>query len=153
MLVAYYLKNTLFQYGSVNRGICQLSSKSTLESVAEYEEIASDDGLIYGECNRLSREKLLPNSLVSMNCWLFNSDIFESIEKQLMSAFKNEKDLTKESYLPTTVMLQIREKGKEVEVVTSSDEWFGLTYSADSEQVSLKIDSLLNEGLFALLNH
>lgn len=149
-MVAYQLKNTLSDFGAVNRGLCQVSEQLYLLSIKECEQIQASE---YGINGLLSTSKehikLTDTSLISMNCWFFTYDIFVALEKALIKllTFKSQA-LTHENtecYLPDVVMQQIQKHNKKVHVLETNDSWFGLTYSQDSRQVNEKITALFKK--------
>ena len=159
LIVTYLLEKTLSENGSVNRGFCTLSDENILKSVAEYQNIIKTpttiqdkiQDTIQGTTGNQPAETLAADSLVSMNCWLFNPDIFNIIEQQLIQTFSCNVRPDKECYLPEVVMQQIVQESKKVKVLTSHDDWFGLTYTADSNTVSNNIVRLTDKGLFSSL--
>jgi choline kinase len=151
LIVAYLLGKTLSEHGGVNRGFCTLSNNNLLTGVAEYQDIVKTATAIQGRTADQPSEILASNSLVSMNCWLFNPDILTIIEQQLVCTFIDGFSLDNECYLPSVVMQQIAQKNKKIKVLTSHDDWFGLTYTADSNTVSDSIIKLTHKGLFSSL--
>jgi len=151
LIVAYLLEKTLSDNGGVNRGFCTFSNNNLLTGVTEYQEIVKTTSAIQGRTGNKPNEFLPSGSLVSMNCWLFNPDIIAIIEQQLICTFIDKSDLTVECYLPSVVMKQIAQNNKKIKVLTSHDDWFGLTYAADSNKVSDDINKLIHKGLFSSL--
>jgi choline kinase len=151
LIVAYLLGKTLSEHGGVNRGFCTISNNNLLTGVVEYQEIVQTTTAIQGRTGDKPNEILAHNSLVSMNCWLFNPDILTIIEQQLVCTFVDESSLDNECYLPSVVMQQIAQNNKKIKVLTSQDDWFGLTYTADSNTVSDSIIKLTHKGLFSSL--
>lgn len=149
LLQAFRLKNTLSVNGSVNRGICKISAEQFLIEIKEYEQIHQHDNQLSGQLKSMPRISLSKESLCSMNCWLFNPDIFNSIEENIITNLKSPHD--QECYLPEVVMTQIAVQNKKVKVMISQDEWFGLTYQEDREQVEKKINLLTKAGSFSSL--
>ncbi|WP_019026649.1 nucleotidyltransferase family protein [Colwellia piezophila] len=146
-MVAYQLANTLSDFGGVNRGLCKFDQHGYLTAIEECEQIKATAQAINGV---LSTNKanitLSPVSLISMNCWLFNADIFLALEQaltELLNSIKNNKmAVNQECYLPAVVMQQIEQKNKRVKVLSTNDSWFGLTYPQDCEQVDEKVTAL-----------
>ncbi|KGJ94975.1 nucleotidyltransferase family protein [Colwellia psychrerythraea] len=147
LMVAYQLQNTLSDFGGVNRGLCKFDNENYLTSIEECEQIKSDGQSINGTLSaKQINIKLAPESLISMNCWFFNVDIFLAIEQsltELLTLIENRKiDINQECYLPAVVMQQIEQQNKKVKVLSSKDSWFGLTYPQDSQQVDEKVTAL-----------
>ena len=159
LLVGFLLDKTLSEHGSVNRGVCKVSNGNRLVAVTEYENIKKISENIVGETYSEVIETLAMDTLVSMNCWLFNEDIFSAISKQLIALYNVEEQgdfperLTKECYLPDVVMNMLSISNKEVNICTTHDEWFGITYTADTELVSNKIIQMTKEGVFNSLSY
>jgi choline kinase len=142
-MVAYQLKNTLSEFGSVNRGLCQLSKESNLDYIEECENIIEQDNIITGKLGVAGKlVKLDRNALISMNCWLFNTDIFPILTEEIHHLLQQKK-LTSECYLPNVVMKQIVQRQKKVTVLKTTEHWFGLTYQQDCQSISEKTDAIL----------
>lgn len=148
-VVAYYLRNTLSEHGTVNRGVCSVNERGMLRSVEECIKIKRNDiGIIeYPSDNGI---KLLPDdTLVSMNMWAFLPTYFEYCE-ELFIKFLNEEGNTpgSEFFIPKLVDHLINENILEVEVLDTESDWFGVTYLEDKPFVMEKINSLLNDGIY-----
>lgn len=141
VMVAFQLKNTLSEFGSVNRGLCQCSINAHLEHIEECENIIEKDNLIIGNIGTNGKViELDKDTLISMNCWLFNIDIFPMLAKEIHRVIQ-QNTLTDECYLPDVVMKQIVQQQKKVTVLETSDNWFGLTYQQDCDKVNEKLDT------------
>jgi choline kinase len=140
LMVAYQLSNTLSNYGGVNRGLCKLAANHTLNSIEECENITKQGGSITG---RLTNSKqnitLEDNSLISMNCWYFSPDIMPLLEAEVVELLTNKHQPNAECFLPEVVMKQISSQQKNVTVLTTNEQWFGLTYPQDTEAVEKKL--------------
>ena len=155
LLVTYLVKNTLSENGGVNRGLCQYNEQLLLREVVEAENIHKDEhGVIKGEMvpqlNRAKRTVVIDeDTLVSMNCWVFTPQIFPTIEKLISSTLLSENNHKCECYLPSAVMKHIEDYEANARVLASHDDWFGVTYAADTSSVNSKIAGLINKGLFS----
>jgi NDP-sugar pyrophosphorylase family protein len=146
LMVAYQLKNTLSEFGSVNRGLCQIDLEKNLANIEECENIVQRAELITGEVEQGKKAiELDENSLISMNCWLFNMDIFPLLTQEICNLIKYSNDSQAECYLPHVVMKQIAQEQKKVRVLQTTGQWFGLTYEQDCLLVNKKIDAILAE--------
>ena len=155
LMVAYQLKNTLSEFGGVNRGLCQLDSQHHLTHIEECEQITTNDEGITGILSTTQTTiNLSENQLISMNCWFFTPAIFSILEQSITTLLRATKqapttqesvNLTAECYLPNVVMAQIQQQAVVVKVLSTTDSWFGLTYSQDSEQVAEKITALFTK--------
>ncbi|WP_353517405.1 sugar phosphate nucleotidyltransferase [Thalassotalea sp. SU-HH00458] len=156
-MIAYQLIKTLSDYGGVNRGICQLANTHELLTLTECENIRQEGKNIYGETIHHPKQTLAENTLVSMNFWYFDQQIFPILRQLLLNTF-DAKELPpaqsneKECYLPDAIALLNTQSAKPTKVLTSHDEWFGVTYAADSENVNSKLSELADKGWFASLS-
>jgi len=153
-MVSFILKNTLSDFGTVTRGICEKSEEGYLKSVVETSNIAKRGNgavVIDGEGER----SLDINALVSMNMWCFFPDFFEKLEtgfEEFLRELRYEggEGYLKAEYLLPTIVGDLLDKGElKVKVLESKDRWFGVTYREDKETVVAEIGKLLEEGLYS----
>lgn len=150
-MVAYFLRNTVSENGTVTRGICEKDDTGCLKAVKEtYKIIPFPDGTIRD--TEKSREGVIlnPGSLVSMNFWGFGSDIFEQSQQLFFNFLRNEDadPLRKEYVLPTLVG-DLMAMGKlQVKVLSTSAQWFGMTYKEDRQYVADELKKLHDSGFY-----
>ncbi len=132
-LVAYRLKDTLSDYGSVSRGVCSVKNK-TLKSIKERTKIVKNDGKIIDEESGL---ELSGDASVSMNFWICTPLIFD-YTKDYFSKFLEDKNNheKKEIYLPFVAQEMMEDGHISVEVLTTKSHWFGVTYYDDKKNSS-----------------
>lgn len=129
-MVSYQLKNTLSEFGLVNRGLCE-EKDGFLVAVKECLSIEHVNGQIRGEvdCEPVALE---PETPVSMNIWGFGPDIFSCLEKGLIEFFDGVHDRSQaEFYLPAQVMASIKAGDNHVRVYPGRDKWQGITHPGD----------------------
>ncbi len=144
-LIAYTLEHTLSLNGGVSRGVCQVDSNGTLVSVEERHQLQREDDTILAE-HGISFQ---PDTLVSMNFWLFQRTILDELERYFEDFFaKNKDSLTAECYLPSAVQVGIETMRWEVCVLKSSEKWVGLTFPADRPLVEAYLQDLSNAGKY-----
>jgi UTP-glucose-1-phosphate uridylyltransferase len=148
-MVAYLVQNTLSDHGGVNRGLCEHDDKMQLKKVTEVENIQCSalgkNTLISGEISITNKiVSITNNALVSMNFWAFSPKVFSAIERELINVFTLTAENKAECYLPDVVMSQLEQQQINVDVLISEDDWFGVTYAADSASVDSKIDQLFS---------
>ena len=145
-MVGYPLKNTLSEHGSVSRGICSLSEDDKLNSVRELTHIVKKHSEIFNEVNG-EKESLTGDEVVSMNMWGFSPQVFIQLER-LFSEFlkENLNVLSSEFYIPFAVDNLIQSGTATVEVLETTEKWFGVTYQEDKVQVQKEILSLIQHG-------
>lgn len=147
-MVGYTLKNVLSENGSVSRGCGEQDSNGYLKSVIERITIVKENGKI------ISKEKdgdleLNPNTPTSMNFWGFHPTVFNLIEKFFHEFLKaNSKNLKAEFFIPLIGNQMIKEGLGKVKVIEGGDIWFGVTYKEDKEEVSGRINALVNQGVY-----
>lgn len=147
-MVGYTLKNVLSENGSVSRGCGERDVNGYLKSVVERTTIVKENGKI------ISKEKdgdfeLDPETPTSMNFWGFHPNIFGLIEKFFHGFLKeNSKNPKAEFFIPLIGNQMIKENSGKVKVIGGGDIWFGVTYKEDKEEVSGKINELVNEGVY-----
>ncbi len=145
LMVAYQLQNTLSEFGSVNRGLCQFSPEYNLEHIEECENIIEHKDKITGKVSLDDKIiELDKNALISMNCWLFTTDIFPILTEEISQVLQ-QNILNAECYLPNVVMKQIMQQQKKVMVLKTTEQWFGLTYQQDSQKVNEKVDAIFTK--------
>lgn len=148
-VVAYYLRNTLSEYGTVNRGVCNVDMNGHLLDVKECIKIKRNpDGTIsYPENNQ--EVCLDENTLVSMNMWGFLPSYFtycDTIFREFL--LKNGSKLTSEFFIPSLVDRLIKDGILQVEVLDTESDWFGVTYQEDKPFVMEKINTLIKNGIY-----
>jgi dTDP-glucose pyrophosphorylase len=147
-MVGYYLKNTLSESGSVARGVCEADEQGYLTTVVERTDIQqTENGIV---CNLQAEPIYLTgNELVSMNFWGFTPTFFDYTEKLLNEFLKENLENPKsEFFIPLVVNYLIQNQMARVKVLSSTDEWIGVTYAADKESASRKIHQLVAEGKY-----
>lgn len=145
-MVSYKLINTMSEFGSVSRGICNVKDGKLID-INERTNIVNKDGnLIYID----EGEHLIDNdALVSVNLWGFTPMMFEDASRYFIEFFKENSDLSKrEFYLPTIVKKSIDEGIADVKVLESSSKFSGMTYKEDREELSIYIHDLVKKGIY-----
>lgn len=144
-MVGFRLINTLTENGTVARGICDIEN-GILKTVTERTKIADckfteDDGATWTD--------LAPDTVVSMNLWGFNPDIFGYISKGFTKFLDEKINVPKsEYYLPSVVSDLIENGTKNVNVLVAEDKWYGVTYKEDKEMVVDAIGKMVANGLY-----
>ena len=146
-MVGYPLINTLSEFGSVSRGICIVSDQNKLESVNELTCIQKIENEIVNEAEVQKRQVLSGDEVVSMNMWGFTPQLFSQLEK-LFSEFLSENidNLSSEFYIPFAVDNLIQSNIATVEVLETTEQWFGVTYKEDKSYVQSAVCNLIERG-------
>ena len=145
-LVAYNLNNTLSEFGSVSRGVCEIENKQ-LKSIIERTKILEKDGQIIDEDSGIV---LNPISAVSMNFWICNDSIFNYIESYFTKFLQTPENLEKsEIYLPFVTQEMMENRHITVEVIEAKSTWFGVTYYNDKKVAVETLGKLTSKGAYA----
>jgi NDP-sugar pyrophosphorylase family protein len=135
-MVGYRLSNTLSENGAVSRGVCTVDSGGFLTSVTERTKILrQQDGRVY--FSEQDQDFPLPDeTTVSMNFWGFHQDVFPYIQG-MFDKFLAEKghEAKSEFYIPSIANQRILDGDVRLEVMTSNDQWYGVTYPEDKPVV------------------
>ena len=142
-MVAYELKNTVSENGTVSRGVCKVVD-GYLNDVEEVLKIDKD-----GNCNYEGQDTKLPlDTPVSMNLWGFTSNLFDTLDKG-MKEFLRTADLMKDEYLIPRVVGDLIDKGEvKVKVYLTKDKWSGITYREDLPGLKEAIKGYIEQGLY-----
>ncbi len=120
LVIPYLLQNTLSENGTVNRGICEIEN-DLLISIREKTGLTKQN--TKGE-----------NSLVSMNFWGFQPEIFDHIEILFKDFLKKHQNPTDEFFIGEVVQHIIDENVASIIAIQSTEQWYGITYKADKAQ-------------------
>lgn len=150
-MVAYYLRNTVSENGTVTRGVCEKDAEGNLLKVVEtYKIKPMPDGTIRDLASCEEGVILDPDALVSMNFWGFNPDFFPAAEKKLLAFLQSDAGdpLKREYVLPTLVDEMMHEQGLKVKVLSTNAVWFGITYREDKAYVMNELKKLHDAGVY-----
>ncbi|MCB9310319.1 MAG: nucleotidyltransferase [Lewinellaceae bacterium] len=149
-VIAYYLKNTLSDHGTVNRGVCYKNDLGHLAQVIECTKIGKEsDGKISYPKEDGTSQILDENTLVSMNMWGFKPNYFQFAENMLIEFLTQQgHELTSEFYIPSLIDTLINEDKIKVKVIDTDSEWFGVTYQNDKPMVEKRIEQLIQDATY-----
>lgn len=147
-MVGYTLKNVLSENGSVSRGCGEQDSEGYLKTVVERTTIVKEKGKIISK-EKDGDQELSPDTPTSMNFWGFHPSVFPLIEEFFHEFLKeNSKNPKAEFFIPLIGNYMIKQGLGKVKVIGGGDIWFGVTYKEDKDEVSGKIKSLVNQGMY-----
>ena len=148
-MVGFILRNTLSEFGSVARGVCQVDASNYLKSILELTKIEKDGTGAKSISPDGAITKLTGDEPVSMNMWGFTPDIFPHLRREFTEFLKLQGKAEKsECYIPMTVGDLIRSGQARCQVLRSSASWFGVTYREDRPTVVKSIQDLITKGLY-----
>ncbi len=148
-MVGYTLKDVLSEHGSVSRGVAEeRDSEGYIAVLNELAKIVNQDGKIVSLEDKGNRV-LSPDLPVSMNCWGFQASAFPLAEEMFRTFVeKNQQNPSAEFYIALLVNEMIRQKKGRVKILSGGTTWFGVTYKEDKQEVSGKIQHLVNSGVY-----
>ena len=153
-MVAYCLKNTVSENGSVTRGVCEKDANGNLTRVTETYGIRPfPDGTIRDVHEDGEGVLLDPDAPVSMNFWGLTPWFFRAAERDLIAFLQDGSGdpMKKECVLPVEIDKLMHSDGLTVEVLHTHAVWFGVTYLADKEYVAGELRKLHAQGAYPAL--
>lgn len=148
-MIGYVLKNTISMHGHVARGVCKVEN-GELRHIDEIKKIEVHGDKIEFESGETWKE-LPGDSVVSMNMWGFNAELVDGVSKRFAAFLDEELDINPlkcEFLLPEVVQSLLRNGELKVNVLTSTEKWFGVTYKEDKEGVVAAFKELRDKGLY-----
>lgn len=147
-MVGYRVMNTLSEHGSVSRGVCVTDKDGYLTDVVERTKIEEvGDKIVFTEDG--VDTVIDPHTPVSMNMWGFTPEYFDySLDAFRRFLAEHGQELKSEFYIPTLVNELIKAGKVSCKVLDTPAKWFGVTYSEDRPQVVMKINELINKGVY-----
>ena len=149
-MVGYEVGRTVTDNGGVTRGICKADDKGYLAKIVETTGIEKYDGGIRVPLGN-GWEDLDPKTLVSMNMFGFMPGFLDQIEDYFpgfLDYALRENPMKGEFLLPTFVGQLIDDRKITMKVLSSPDNWFGVTYAADKPKVVAALRELTERGKY-----
>lgn len=141
-LVGYVLKNTLSDNGGVTRGICSVEN-GKLTGIDETHDIVKTETGAAADGKEIDL-----NALVSMNFWCLPLSFMDELKKGFPVFLKNMTNPLKDEYLLPIIVDGLLKQGKEVTVLPTDDQWFGVTYKEDKPLVIESFRKLYQNGVY-----
>ncbi len=148
-MAGFILKNTLSENGSVTRGICKLSDDEMLMEVNETRNIIKlENGAGIKDDSGIT--VLDENSYVSMNMWGLTPAFIDFLEEDFKEFLRNtdETDLKAEYLVPVIIDSLLKRKKATVKMLSTEDNWFGVTYKEDKQTVVDSFKKLIADGVY-----
>lgn len=149
-MVGYRVRNTVTEFGSVARGVCEVQN-SMLMGITERTKIYQrGDHAAYTEDGEHFVD-LPGDTIVSMNIWGFTQPTVSEFWTRLGAFFEKEvplDPLKREFYLPSVVNQQLEEGTARVRVLPCEEVWHGVTYREDLASVKEAICALKAAGVY-----
>lgn len=142
-MVAFDLKNTLTDNGTVARGVCEVEN-GYLKSIVERTKIKdmkyTEDGENWIE--------IPDGTVVSMNLWGFTTEIFDVLQRDFDNFLKTANLQKDEFFLPFVVDDLIKASKAKITVINSHDKWYGMTYREDVDTVKSVMAEFCRQGQY-----
>lgn len=149
-MVGYRLRNTVTEFGSVARGICEVENGELRDVVERTKIFKRGEDAEY----TLDDKNFVPlagESIVSMNFWGFTGGLLDALWADMPAFLEKglrENPLKCEYFLPFVVNEQLRSGKAHVSVLPSEEKWYGVTYREDLESVCSAIAEMKQNGKY-----
>ncbi len=147
------LHETLSDYGSVSRGVSEISPDGDLIGLTERKKIYRDgDGACYTLDDGVTFHPLDRDTLVSMNFFGFPEAFLNRLEEEF-SLFLDHRlsdgdPLKSEYLLPEIVGIHVKTRGVTVRAIPVEDRWFGVTNREDKPFVVAALEKFVEQGVY-----
>lgn len=148
-MVGYPLANTLSEYGTVARGVCDVDASGFLTGVVERTSISRVNGIIQYKDEAGSLHPVPEESAVSMNFWGFTPSFFGYL-RSMFTEFVKENGMNPKSefFIPLVANRLVNTGEASIKVLNTRAEWFGVTYKEDRPWVVARFETLAKEGIY-----
>lgn len=150
-MVGYQLSKTVTDHGSVARGVCQTDENHCLTTVTERTRIEKYEGGIHFTEDGKNWQDLPGDTVVSMNFLGFMPSFLEEAKARFPAFLDKalaENPMKGEYFLPSIVQQLLTEGKATMKVLTSHDQWYGVTYAADKPVVAEALKKMTEDGIY-----
>jgi dTDP-glucose pyrophosphorylase len=148
-MCGFIMRNTLSDNGSVSRGVCEVDADGNLTEVVENTRIERNGKGAKSYLENGSVVDFTGDEIVSMNMWGFTPSLFDHMQEMFVEFLKERgQEMKSEFFIPLVADTLIKQGKAEVKVMTSKDEWFGITYREDKPAVIESIKELVAQGIY-----
>ncbi len=150
-MVGYEVNKTLSENGTVSRGVCTVDENRMLTSMVERTKIErnAEGTIVFHDLGEdVALEEDTP---VSMNFFGFTPDYFaHSAEefKKFLASEDVKSNLKAEFFIPLMVNTLVGGGVARMKVLSTTAQWFGVTYKEDKPALMAKIEKLIEEGVY-----
>ena len=147
-IVGYEILKTLSEHGTVSRGVCSVSKDNYLTGIAERTKVYKESNKVFYE-EADQKIEMPDDTIVSMNFWCFDRSFFGLTEK-LFAGFlqKKGKSPKSEFFIPIVADHYIKSGMGRIKMITTSSQWFGVTYKEDAPVVKESLNKLIAAGKY-----
>ena len=151
-LIAYKLRNTLTENGTVARGICTADDAGRLLTVTERTAIRGPaDAPSYSEDGGSTWIPLDPDAPVSLNTWGFRQSFLDVIEDRMSDFLERtmpQNPTKAEFFLPGVVNDALAAGTDRVALLHTDDVWHGVTYRDDLPALRQALAEMRADGVY-----
>ncbi|MBU8902316.1 MAG: hypothetical protein KOO69_06220 [Victivallales bacterium] len=148
-MCGFIMRNTLSDNGSVSRGVCELDFAGNLTEVVEHTKLERNAKAAKSFMKDGSVIDFSGDEIVSMNMWGFTPSLFDYMDDMFVDFLKESgQEMESEFFIPLVADTLIKQGKATVKVMTSDDEWFGITYKKDKAFVVSSIKKLVEQGIY-----
>ncbi len=150
-MVGYRLDKTVTKHGYVSRGVCELDENHCLARIHERKRVETYPGGIHYTLDGEHWVDFAADTVVSMNLWGFMPSLMRELEKGFpvfLEECRNTNPMQGEYMLSLEVSDLVQAGKARVEVLTTDEQWFGVTYAADRPVVQEAIRRLTQAGVY-----
>ena len=153
-LIAYKLRNTLTENGTVARGVCTADSEGNLLTVTEHTCIQGPaHAPSHSEDGGSTWFSLDPDAPVSLNTWGFRKSFLDAIGSRwgrFLAETMPQNPAKAEFFLPGVVNECLAAGTDRVTLLHTDDVWHGVTYREDLPALQEALAQMRNEGIYPL---
>lgn len=144
-IITYPITSTLSEYGTVSRGICAVED-GKLVKIVEHTKVSRKDGKLIHTAED-GHEVLIPEDApANMNLFGFQQSFFEILDRECSKFFEAfSRDEKREFFLPSVVMQVIKENAGTIAAISTTSQWFGMTYPEDRKEAVEKIRDIYGD--------
>ena len=149
--IAFDVANTLAEKGSVKRGVCFYDNNHFLTKMIESSVCRDERDIIQATPLDDSLRPFIcePGQLVSMNLFAFSKDVVDRLAEDFPIFLNNNIDNLKSEFLiPEEVSKLVGEGKATLELISTPDVWYGVTYREDKPSVVRALKELTDKGLY-----
>ena len=151
-LIAYKLRNTLTENGTVARGVCTADENGHLLTVTEHTCIQGPAHTpSHSEDGKITWHPLDPDAPVSLNTWGFRESFLEAIGARwgrFLSESMPQNPEKAEFFLPGVVNECLAAGTDRVTLLHTDDVWHGVTYKDDLPALKAALADMAQEGIY-----
>jgi len=146
-VIAYWLRNTLSENGSVSRGVIDVAD-GEMAGINERTKVSgTPDNMVYEDEAGVSQ--LPHDTVVSMNMFCFANSFITLSEDMFTTFLESAQTNPKAEFFIPLVVDGFLKKGLGVTKVVPTDaKWFGVTYKEDAPGVQKSINDLVQQGMY-----